>query len=275
MLKSSIKNTLIFKYSSTNEEEGKIDNEQLENENLDENPEIENNDNGSIKSFVIKYWKIFKKWNLNHIKEHSKLIIISYAVILLTLGAFLTFDLVTKHVGFNFADEQINGRYLGTWEFARRVTGGSGNEFVIYWGNFLGFRSIMNYGVTVAGSSEINVDGIHALSLIATIFILISIYFYPCIKKTDYFRVAALGILVAGVLGNTVDRFAFGAVRDFLFTPYTQNSSNTFFSGTFNFADTFIIVGIISFVISMIALYFVNREKKDKDDNNNYQVFEY
>jgi signal peptidase II len=54
----------------------------------------------------------------------------------------------------------------------------------------------------------------------------------------------ALGLLVGGSLGNLVDRLRIGHVTDFL---------DLRFWPAFNLADTFIVVGVVSLLLALVA----------------------
>ncbi|PAK21392.1 hypothetical protein CJJ23_01950 [Mycoplasmopsis agassizii] len=205
-------------------------------------------------------WKRFLQWNKNHVKEHWKQILISYAVVFLFFAIFLMIDLVTKGLLFEFGSNSANGRYRGSWE--------AGEAQAINY-SWIGIRSVFNYSVTIAGSAEINVDAIQALSLIAIIIFTTIVYFYPALKWWHYFRLLFLGVLTAGILGNAVDRFVWGAVRDMVFVPGYESR------GTFNFADSFIIAGVATVLLYTILSIIFDRKdsSKTKEDQERSDYF--
>jgi signal peptidase II len=76
------------------------------------------------------------------------------------------------------------------------------------------------------------------LSLAAGAFIIYWLFFAGHI--TDLKQTAALGLIMAGALGNCYDRLRFGYVRDFV---YFHVDSIDFHFPIFNFADNMLVIG--------------------------------
>lgn len=76
------------------------------------------------------------------------------------------------------------------------------------------------------------------------------IYYYPRVPKQDWIMRLALGMMLAGAMGNLIDRIYLGHVTDFI-------SVGTF--AVFNVADSSITVGVI-----VLFLAFYIEEKKNK-----------
>ena len=121
-------------------------------------------------------------------------------------------------------------------------------------GNFLWITSVHNEGAAFSmfeGARWVFV-GIGIASFIAILYV---IFFDKKITK-DYLSSVALGMIAGGIVGNVVDRIAYGAVRDFI---------DFRFSGfaIFNFADSFLCVGcgllILWVILSSVKDY---RNKK-------------
>ena len=99
------------------------------------------------------------------------------------------------------------------------------------------------------------------------IFALIGYMVYSIIKKKykekgGVFLHVALSFILAGGIGNLVDRIAFGYVRDFIEYTFTY----TLFKYDFaicNLADVFLTVGVIMIVIYLIVM-MVDESKKGK-----------
>ena len=73
------------------------------------------------------------------------------------------------------------------------------------------------------------------------------------LKNNEQF---AYGMIIGGILGNFFDRLIYGYVIDFLdFKIFSYNYP------IFNFADSFIVIGIIILIIIEI--------RKDKNERNN------
>ncbi len=70
------------------------------------------------------------------------------------------------------------------------------------------------------------------------------IYYYT--KNKDNRIKLSLSFLIAGIIGNLIDRITLGYVRDFIDLPYWP---------VFNFADMFNVVGVI------FLLYIVYKKK--------------
>lgn len=104
--------------------------------------------------------------------------------------------------------------------------------------NFFALRLAFNLGA-VWSSFEGKTLFLTSCSILAMIFILYLVFFS---KYVWYYQISFASIM-AGAIGNLWDRSFFGGVRDFL----------DFYIGryhwpTFNFADTFIVVGIVLFL---------------------------
>lgn len=93
------------------------------------------------------------------------------------------------------------------------------------------------------------------LVAIAAVPVIIIIFLYST-RRTSWFLTISLGLILAGTLGNTYDRIAFGGVRDFI---------DFYIIGwpLFNLADSFICIGV--FLLS-IYLFFIEG-KKEKTTN--------
>ena len=74
-------------------------------------------------------------------------------------------------------------------------------------------------------------------------------------KKPVVYSVG-IGFLLAGTLGNLIDRIFIGGVRDFLFFEFAPSFP------TFNFADTCLTIGCILLAVFMLFLYKPDEKKK-------------
>lgn len=68
------------------------------------------------------------------------------------------------------------------------------------------------------------------------------VYYYPQISRKDWYLRLAMGLMLAGALGNVIDRLAFGQVTDFI-------SIGNF--AVFNIADASISIGVAILLIGM------------------------
>lgn len=88
------------------------------------------------------------------------------------------------------------------------------------------------------------------LFIVLTVIALIALYVYYMMVREKYsFVKYALAILAAGILGNFIDRLAFGKVVDFI----SVNLWGWYFP-TFNIADSAITVGVIMFIVHFLFL---------------------
>ena len=78
---------------------------------------------------------------------------------------------------------------------------------------------------------------------------LVSAYIiYLLVKSIDLIESIGLSLILGGAIGNGVDRLYYGYVVDFI-----DLHLNNFHWPAFNFADTFITLGAIIFVFSIIS----------------------
>ena len=81
------------------------------------------------------------------------------------------------------------------------------------------------------------------ITAVAFIVILVILFRY---KKHTFFSYAASALLIAGGIGNLLDRIFYGFVVDFIHV--------LFFDYIFNFADCCVTVGVVLFVIHVLLL---------------------
>lgn len=113
--------------------------------------------------------------------------------------------------------------------------------------NFLEFNYIENTGASFGILQDFGWFFIIATIVISAVII----YLFFKHEKHNFFSYYAAIAVVAGGLGNLIDRFVFSYVIDYihvLFFPYI-----------FNFADCLVVTGAISFIIYYIFYY-----EKDK-----------
>ena len=90
-----------------------------------------------------------------------------------------------------------------------------------------------------------------AITVVATVAIIVLLFRY---KRHTFFSYATSALLIAGGIGNLIDRMAYGFVVDFIHV--------LFFDYIFNFADCCITVGAVLFVIHV--LFFTRSEENSK-----------
>lgn len=117
--------------------------------------------------------------------------------------------------------------------------------------NFFSLYFVYNTGAAFS----ILEGNIYFLYLVSVFALAYMVYYYK--KHTDIYTRYSIAILIAGTLGNFIDRLYQQKVIDFL--------SFTFFGwrfAIFNIADIFVFVGIL---LLMIDIYKI--ERRSKNDN--------
>lgn len=101
---------------------------------------------------------------------------------------------------------------------------------------------ICNRGISwglLQGDSDIKRWGLSAFAILMT-----AVLIYALAKTKDRFGRISLALIIAGAIGNAIDRLFFGAVTDML------DFSDIGFNYVFNVADSYITVGVIGLLIS-------------------------
>lgn len=101
--------------------------------------------------------------------------------------------------------------------------------------------------------------------------LLILVMFVPKIQKKILGRTAVISerisfcLVIAGGLGNIIDRLRFKEVIDFIKTDFIDFP-------IFNFADICVVTGCFLFIINIIVLDFIlDKKKKTKDETSEIQ----
>ncbi|QKT05702.1 signal peptidase II [Mycoplasma sp. OR1901] len=202
------------------------------------------------------------KKELEKIKKNKKRILASYLVIFTTLIIFLVIDQLTKNLLFKHGDIfTLNSDGLitdGNTYFLPEKIYQPRDQWLDY--KIIGVRSIWHGGVTFLSTR--NTFVIQFIGITVAIFVLLSVLFW---NKQRFLLAFLLGLVLAGDLGNAVDRFIFnGYVKDVFFTPFVEHR------GTFNFADLCIFIGIIATIIYTLVINFL--EEKNQKNNKNQEL---
>lgn len=96
------------------------------------------------------------------------------------------------------------------------------------------------------------------LILITIVFLLVIFAFDLFFKRKSKLLGVATGLIIAGGIGNLIDRLAFGYVRDFIYLEFINFP-------VFNVADIALTFGVILFAIYI--LFYMDKNKKTKNDN--------
>lgn len=154
---------------------------------------------------------------------------------LLFVGLYLAVDLLTKH----FVYMPI----------------AAGADDVIVWNGVLRFTAVENTGASFGLFS----DSFVALTVVSfvTVIALLLVLVFSVKVRNGWLR-AALILMIAGGLGNLVDRFMFGYVRDWIYFELIDFA-------VFNLADSGLTVGCVLLLIFVVFFYRPEDKKKDTE----------
>lgn len=108
--------------------------------------------------------------------------------------------------------------------------------------NFFEIKYINNYGAAWGILEHQNI----LLIVVATIGLII-VYRYMYLFKKNTRNNIAFGLLIGGIVGNLIDRWIFGYVRDFFsFCIFNYDFP------IFNFADIAVVFGVILLIIAIL-----------------------
>ncbi len=112
--------------------------------------------------------------------------------------------------------------------------------------NFLKIFYVKNTGVSFGMFSGMK------LPIIIVSVIIIIYMIYEFVKTEDKFNMFSIGLIIAGAFGNLIDRLLRGYVVDFIsFTIMNKEMS------IFNFADSFITIGVLLYAFNIIRKDFI------------------
>lgn len=154
-----------------------------------------------------------------------------YIYEILFFAALLAVDLISKAVAFEFL-EGCGGRYVvfdGIYELVEVHNDGA------------------SFGIFAGKTTALSV--VTALAMVVLVGLLV---WRP--KSPKLFRYGLLAI-IAGGIGNLVDRLAFGYVRDFIDYTFLETFFNIHNFGVGNIADIFVLVGLLCLVVYVFFGY--------------------
>ncbi len=131
-----------------------------------------------------------------------------------------------------------------TKAWAARVIRLEGDRAIIP--GFLNFAYAQNPGVAFSMFDDHGETGRWALSAVALVAATLVVYFFWRTPRTDDRVLGALALLLAGIVGNVVDRLRLGFVIDFIDVQF-----GSWHYPTFNVADAAICIGAGLLVIDM------------------------
>ena len=114
------------------------------------------------------------------------------------------------------------------------------NEVPYYINDFINLNLIWNIGIGFGFLSTNSALLYDLITILIALVILTLIYFFLIAEKLDKF---IYSIIIGGALGNFYDRLVYKGVPDFIDLHY-----NNFHWFTFNVADIFITLGIMTYI---------------------------
>lgn len=126
-------------------------------------------------------------------------------------------------------------------------------------GNFLWIQSAFNDGAAFG-----MLGGARWFFIVLSVPVMAIIIYILFSKKlgNSRFLGITLGLILGGIIGNLIDRIFLGGVRDFIYFKSINFA-------IFNFADTFICVGMVLLVIFILFLYNPKNKNNAKLINEN------
>ncbi len=141
------------------------------------------------------------------------------------------------------------------------------NQTVVLIPNFLNIHNIHNYDAAFGSEWMTNALGSMGSRILFSIFAVIAsvVFIFILIRNKGGNRLlrVAFAMLVAGALGNCIDRMFLGYVRDFVEFVYfglTIGGHDSFY--VFNIADAELVIGVILVLIYFIFMYRDKPEDK-------------
>lgn len=133
----------------------------------------------------------------------------------------------------------------------RRLRFGGDREIIP---GFLNFSYAQNTGVAFSMLDDQGDAGRWGLSVVAFVAAALVVYFFWRTPRSDDRILGALALLLAGIVGNVVDRSRLGFVVDFIDVQF-----GSWHYPTFNVADMAICIGAGLLILDM----FLSRKKSD------------
>ena len=143
---------------------------------------------------------------------------------------------------------------------------GGGEEVgrVTYWlGSLFGINNLYNTGISfsIGKDGEYTQPVVIALTVVAVAAILFFLWKLP---KDRRFLRWSLVVILAGAVGNLIDRVAIGAVRDFIYMDFGFTSFSN------NVADLEITVGAVLFIVALLfvdkdAVFRTNKREEEEE----------
>lgn len=124
----------------------------------------------------------------------------------------------------------------------------------------ISFTAVQNSGAGF-GIFANHTTALTVVSVICAIILFVFIFYsYP--RRNLWLR-SALILILAGAIGNIIDRIALGYVRDYIYFELINFA-------VFNFADSCLTVGTIVLIIYMLVFY--SKEEKEKEEKRKIEM---
>lgn len=192
---------------------------------------------------IADKWQKAKKIILEQIKKYWEFTWFrSYIYALIVLIPLLIVDQVSKAIIYDGSHISNVGETQSDW-------------------GFIAFRSQFHTSTTFLDTIGKSMPHWASITLDYVLLIIFTVALF-FIKKKWYS--IALAVLLAGVIGNTLDASIFHGVRNVMFIPYND-------SGTFNFADIFIVVGSIMLAVLIIWGLFKDWKNSKQAKNTKHE----
>jgi signal peptidase II len=127
---------------------------------------------------------------------------------------------------------------------------------------FLNFAYATNTGVAFSMLNDHGDTGRWGLSAVAVVAAALVLYFFWRTPKTDDRILGSLALLLAGIIGNVVDRVRLGYVIDFIDVQF-----GSWHYPTFNVADMAIVLGAGLLIIDMFLSKKEGQNSKFENQN--------
>lgn len=158
--------------------------------------------------------------------------ILPFVLMVSIFVGFLIFDLISKHI----VEDNIE---LGT------------KKIIIK--GFISFFTVHNFGAAWSIFSGKQIF----LIVFTIIFLVLMIFYYIKEKSKSYLFNITYGFILAGTIGNLVDRIFLGYVRDFINLEFMDFP-------VFNIADICLTIGVGLFILYIIILTFKEKSGEKK-----------
>lgn len=160
---------------------------------------------------------------------------------LLIIAVLIVFDMLTKKYIYGYCDA---------------------NKDIIIFKDVLRFTATINTGAGF-GMMKGKTTLLTVISFISAL-ILIALVFYSYPRRNKWLR-SSLVLIIAGAVGNLIDRMFLGYVRDFVYFELINFA-------VFNFADSFLTIGTILLIIYVLFFYSKDEEEIDKKRKLNLAI---